>query len=345
MKLSKIRFLEIKGRNYDIGKVIGRKQKKEINYLFNKLILKTKLLKAAKKALPRHEKFFPDFVAELKGMADGANIPFVDLFAYNCFEDECGFKNFEGKCTTIFWKNSRNAFIGHNEEEFAANYGKLLLVEAGLNKKISFITLNYPGLLCGDSISINSFRMVHALDTVYPKKMHKAGFARSFIGRALLESRSIGQSRKILRKFPNFSGLHFLIFSQKENRGITLETYHKRLSEKPLEDSYAHAVHYLLNPFKKIPQDFNPISAFKVKRADVLMKKLGKPSFENVKNVLSDHYKKPMSICRHPKNDDLESSATLASVIIDLKKLSFNVANGNPCTNKYFKFIFASRKS
>ncbi len=338
MKLNKIRFLKIAGGNYEIGKAIGRKQKKEINYLFSKLILKTKLLQAAQKSLPRHEKFFPDFIAELKGIADGANASFIDLFAYNCFEDECGFKNFEGKCTTIFWENNQNAFIGHNEEEFAANYGKLLFVKANLNKKISFITLNYPGLLCGDSISINSFRMIHVLDTVYPKKRYKAGFARSFIGRALLESRSVSQSRKILSAFPNFTGLHFMIFSQKENRGIAIETYHKKLCETLLKGNYAHAVHYILNPFKKILQDFNPISIFKVKRANALMKELQKPSFENVKNILSDHYKRPTSICRHPKRGELESTVTLASVIIDLKKLSFNVANGNPCMNKYFKF-------
>ena len=71
-----------------------------------------------------------------------------------------------------------------------------------------------------------------------------------------------------------------------------------------------------------------------------MMNELQKPSFNNVKNVLSDHYKKPTSICRHPKKDNLESTATLASVIIDLKKLNINVANGNPCANRYFKYSF-----
>ncbi len=339
MKLSKIRFLHIKGRGYKIGMAIGEKQKKEIKYLLEKLIVPQKLLKRAESALPRHEKFFPDFIAELKGIADGAKVDFSRLFAFNCFEDHCRFRNHEEKCTTIFWKNNENKFIGHNEEEFAADYGKLILVKANLDKKNSFLTLNYPGLLCGDTISINSHGIIHAIDTIYPKKEYENGFARDFIGRALLESSSIENSRKIISNFPNFGGLNIMIYSKKEKRGISIETYCRKIVETNLKKSYIHAVHYISPLLKDIPQESIPISIFKIKRVKELINILKESSFKNIKNILSDHLEFPMSICRHPvKKGNLESAATLASVIINLKDFSYYVSNGNPCINKYSKY-------
>lgn len=231
-----MRFLHVKGTYSEIGKAIGKAQKKEIISLLGSIIIKEEIKAISEKALIRHKKAFPEFVQELEGIANGAGVDFLSLFAFNCFEDRISFKSHEEKCTTIFWPDKKGGFIGHNEEEFGFNYGKLLLVQADVADKGSFLSLNYPGILCGDSISINSHGMIHTIDTIYPLKITRNGYARSFIGRALLESSSLKQTKQVLAKFPNFEGLYILAYSKNEKKCIGIETYGNKISVMNLKE-------------------------------------------------------------------------------------------------------------
>lgn len=339
MELKPIRFLHAKGSYFDIGKAIGKAQKKGIISLLDSIIINKEIINLSKKALIRHKKAFPEFIQELEGIANGAGVDFRSLFAFNCFEDRISFKSHEEKCTTIFWPDKKGGFIGHNEEEFGFNYGKLLLVHADVADKGSFLSLNYPGILCGDSIAINSYGMVHVIDTIYPKKAYEEGFARSFIGRALLESSSLKQTEQILARFPNFEGLHVLVYSKSEEKCKGLETYGTKISAMTLGNNpYVHSNHYIFPEFKDIPQDFPPISPFKVKRAQEMLGKYKRRGIGMLKAILSDHTEFPNSICRHPIEGNLETTATLATVIISLNDFSFYVTNGNPCENKAVRY-------
>lgn len=339
MRLKPIRFLHTEGNYSEIGKAIGKAQKKEIISLLDSIIIKKEVKAMSEKALIRHKKAFPDFVRELKGIANGAGVDFLSLFAFNCFEDKISFKNHEEKCTTIFWPDKKGGFIGHNEEEFGFNYGKLLLVHATIKGKGSFVSLNYPGILCGDSISINSHGLLHSIDTIYPLKVYPNGYARSFIGRALLESSSLKQTKQVLTKFPNFEGLYILAYSKNEKKCIGIETYGNKTSTMNLGNNpYVHSNHYISAKFRDIPQDFPPISLFKVKRAHELLGRYKRKGVKVLGGILSDHNEFPLSICRHPLGDSLETTATLAAVVISLSDFSFYVANGNPCENELIRY-------
>jgi isopenicillin-N N-acyltransferase-like protein len=57
-------------------------------------------------------------------------------------------------------------------------------------------------------------------------------------------------------------------------------------------------------------------------------------SFSLLKNILSDHQNRPLSICRH-ENEQPDHNATIFSVIIDLNQRKLGVAVGNPCDNMF----------
>ncbi len=339
MKLNKIRFLYTKGTNREIGRAIGKKQRKEIKQVLSKLKNDNKLFVLAKKMLQRHRKVFPGFVEELEGMAEGAGVDFLKLFAFNCFEYNLyKFSEHKEKCTTIFWQGKSGRFVGHNEDGDAIHQDKILLVNAAVNNKCSFLTLNYPGLLCGDTVSVNSHRIVHAVNTLYPEKKFKEGFVRSFIGRALLESPSIEYSNKILSSYPNFEGLHVLIYSGKERRGIAVETIGPENFKINLDKNfYIHSNHYIFPPFKNGPQKISASSLNRIKKGIYLLNHSGELNLEKIKSILSDHRGFPLNICRHQNGD---MSMTLASGIVDINNWSVYAANGNPCQNKYFKIKY-----
>lgn len=58
---------------------------------------------------------------------------------------------------------------------------------------------------------------------------------------------------------------------------------------------------------------------------------------ETLKSTLRDHADYPKSICRHPdpEQPEIERSATLASLIVDLTAGEMHVTSGEPCQAEY----------
>jgi isopenicillin-N N-acyltransferase like protein len=81
--------------------------------------------------------------------------------------------------------------------------------------------------------------------------------------------------------------------------------------------------------------DVGPDSLYRIQRArDLLEMKIGDITIEDVQNALRDHAGHPRSICRHAENDR-DSSASIASIVVDLGKREMHVASGPPCEHPY----------
>lgn len=332
MKLGPIRFLTVRGTHTEVGRAIGKKQRGAIRSLFGQTKIPSALRRAAELALPRHKERLPHLVSELSGIAEGAGVNFMDLFTYNCFEYSCSPRAHNERCTTLFWKDSTNAFIGHNEESYSASYGQLILVRAHIKGSTPFLSFNYPGILCGDSVAANGNGMIQALDALYPRRRHPSGFARSFIARALLEAKTLIDAQKIIKALPSMEGMHFLLYSRKERKGLGIETYANRMAVTKLGDTFVHANHYESTALSRVPHAASKRSHFRVKRVRELFNELKEPSAENIHRILTDHRNTPYGLCKHPAGP--AASATLAQVLVDIKNGTFSVTNGIPCTHR-----------
>jgi isopenicillin-N N-acyltransferase-like protein len=62
---------------------------------------------------------------------------------------------------------------------------------------------------------------------------------------------------------------------------------------------------------------------------------------EVLKDIFRDHFNHPYSICRHPDaaRPEMERSATLASMIMDLTAGEMHVTVGEPCSMEYVKSL------
>lgn len=329
-------MLTVRGSHYEVGRAIGKKQCAAIRHLFDHVTIRTAFRKAAELGLSRHKERLPHLVSELSGMAEGAGVNLLDLFTYNAFEDSFNPRKHNERCTTLFWKDKQHAFIGHNEESFSAYYGHLILVRARVKGASPFLSFNYPGVLCGDSIAENGNGMIQALDALYPRRMNPTGFARSFIARALLEARTLTEAQRILKTLPSMGGMHFLLYSRRERQGVAIETYANRMAVTKLDDAFVHANHYESRALSYMPHAASKRSHFRVKRVRELFNELKNPSAENVHSILTDHRNNPYGLCKHPSG--LAASATLAQVIIDVNKGTFSVANGIPCSHKFKQY-------
>lgn len=329
-------LLTVRGNNYEVGCAIGKKQRGATRQLFNHVHINAAMRRAGERILANHKEKLPHLVSELSGVADGTGINLLDLFTYNAFEDSLNPRRRNERCTTLFWNDDVNTFIGHNEEAFSMTYGRLILLRAYIRGSAPHLSFNYPGLLCGDSIGMNSNGMIQALDALYPKKTNASGFIRSFIGRSLLEAKNLRDAERILKELPSTGGMHFLLYSRHERRGVSVETHINRIATLALPKSYVHANHYQLKPFLRLPHAATKRSHFRVTRVAELFKELRKPSGQHVHEILTDHRNHPYGLCKHPAGP--AASATLAQVIVDVHKGTFSVANGIPCSHAFKQY-------
>ena len=79
--------------------------------------------KFAKEWLPIYEKYYPEVLEEIKGLADGQNSSYEDFYTFllsmYCFE-------FDNHCTCIAVKNNNNILFGRNSD-FLVSLEKLYM--------------------------------------------------------------------------------------------------------------------------------------------------------------------------------------------------------------------------
>lgn len=121
--MNKFSVVKAKGSHYEVGRIIGKQLKSAITKLLttNKQIFKKDFLiylNRSKQFLIQAEKFFPQYVDELRGMSDGAQVQFTEVFLSNNRE----VANFDpmvlspNHCTIVGIPNKKGYVLGHNED-------------------------------------------------------------------------------------------------------------------------------------------------------------------------------------------------------------------------------------
>lgn len=104
-----------KGSHYDVGYKWGN-----LLYKNNKIISKQHTFKITEerkkfveKCLPIYEKYYPEILREIKGIADGQQDSYEDLCTFlmsmYCFE-------FDNHCTCFAFKDDNNIIFGRNSD-------------------------------------------------------------------------------------------------------------------------------------------------------------------------------------------------------------------------------------
>ena len=72
----------------------------------------------------------PHLVEQIRGMADGAGQPFLDLFFANAFEEVYGIVELRPveRCTAVVLRGTGRTLLGHNEQWYAGDEGSVGMV-------------------------------------------------------------------------------------------------------------------------------------------------------------------------------------------------------------------------
>ncbi|MDA3843129.1 MAG: C45 family autoproteolytic acyltransferase/hydrolase [Candidatus Kapabacteria bacterium] len=338
-------FLEVRGSYYDIGFQIGSFFVKNIKAVIQdrpgwienllEIVAKPAGRAFADELYNNVKKFFPHMYEELEGMAAGAKMDFEIIKLMSINSELNVFEKENPGCSTIFYKDDKRIWHFHNEDGHMAYTDRMFVLKAHPPSGVSYVSFVYPGMITGVGPSINSRGII--LTTNYIASLNPLpGIPRYFLGRAILEAKSLDEAFKFASKTPRAFPWHHNIMSVKDQKYISVETLPEGTVNKYEPNGfYLHTNHTIGDLTKDYAhQNLEYKNSSSVSRYEVLERKIeasggkiDKP--ETVLGWLSSHENKPYSPCRHPAGD--VTGATLGTAFFDVKKGVLRLYKGNPC--------------
>ncbi len=342
--MERIPFVKITGKdNYDFGFKLGRALKKEIQYKLerNKEFYRLKsysgkdfhvLIHKSKRFLKSVKKHLPKLLIEAKGLADGAEVPFDDLFVLMCDEEIVDFKVYASHCTSVALKTEEGILLGHDEDWFVEYKDKGLFLVNGKIKNNKFLALGYMGNLPGSALGFNSHGIAFTDNSLFSTKPF-FGVPRSFHLRGLLDAKNPNEAFKLLRNWRGVVSNTTLIFKDK---GIyTFENLENKTKVHEGEDWIIHTNHPLQKEDQNKDNTYSE-SLIRYRKANEIILRAKKLDIDILLKILRNHSAR---ICGHGKRkNQLDNTITVASIIMNPKARWMMVCDRNPCKGTYQKF-------
>lgn len=315
------------GTHYEVGLAIGKAMQVAIRQALgnNREVFKKDFsarIEASKPFQQQAQTYFPEYVEELRGMADGSGVSFDELFLSNNREaaDFNPYLSASDRCTIVGIPQERGYLLGHNEDWDASSLSLLYLLDATIGGTRIF-GLTYANSLAGDGVAVNGYGLAQGLNELYHADA-QVGVPKNFIGRAVLDCRSLEDVERLMKAVPRAGGWsHVLIHGA---RGWNIESSaREHVIERKSDERYAHTNHYLTE-LKRIDKG-NPESEKRLAKVQGRLDEVN--SVDDMKRLLSD--RADPRICR---------DGTIGSVIFDMSNKVAHIAYGQPTPESYVEY-------
>jgi Acyl-coenzyme A:6-aminopenicillanic acid acyl-transferase len=271
------------------------------------------------------ERSLPDQVATIGGMARGAEVSEVDLFAVNACEELEARRVPAERCSSFTAVGEGFTLLAHNEQWLAGDAGNVAVVveHATEGPPIASPTL----AACLPAVGMNArggAQGIHSLTAL----TDRVGIPRVLVSRHALES---ANREDVLRRagIEGRAGgyAHLLAFAGGD--ALTVETTSDRLGV--LDGPGGHTNHYLDPALAEDGDEPGSGSVSRLERLRELLAERPPASPEDAMAILADHGSEPQAICKHADGDGPDESTIVFAMVCELESRRMWVAAGNPC--------------
>lgn len=339
--MSRVPYVETGGTNYDIGYHTGALLKEKLithngdrQSFYRKFSKKcsSPLCQIVESSVKLISQYFPDYMEELKGLADGSSIPLEEILLL--VNEEAILNGAVNKCTTFAYKGAQSVILGHNEDWTTGYEEKLYVVKAKPSKGTAFISLAYLGCLGGSSVALNEYGIAFSGNSLF--KGCQSGIPKNIILRSQIEAKNLKEFEELASFNPRAVPNHSMAVDRKGNI-VSIEVGLKDQSAFYTSGSYVHTNHAIHESMMHLENGSAVNSIARYRTASEFIS--NKPLDDNLaKQILRSHADKPCTICIHSGAKNIQESQTVASGIVNLSEMSLAVTLGNPCRSKYEKF-------
>lgn len=322
--------LTISGSSFEIGFQHGSIAKKEVlgslSFYTAYYERKAKMNWAAastvaEKALPLLEKDWPDFIEEMKGIGEGANLPFLTILAMNLRQEISMGLESDG-CTSFAWKTDTTSLLAQNWDWEPPQQQNLINLNIKRTTKPSITMITEAGLL--GKIALNSSGVGVCINAIRARGVDFTRLPVHLAIRAALDSTSAASALARLDKAGVASAVHLLIGDATGSTSV--EYSNLDIIKFEMEDGViAHSNHFIGKHVEGVnPASFSRDSVERIGRAwELLGEARAKAGMEKgqmlgmMERMLEDERGLPGAINRVATEGS--PSATLFGVVMDLR--------------------------
>lgn len=297
---------------------------------------------------------YPQYVEELEGIAEGANVPFEELFLSLCEElwepaawlgvsplltgqmlHDTASPLLRG-CTDLAARGEATVqgqtLIAHNNDTSPESEDYLAILQVQAGDEPEFLGVTIGGL--GFSAGFNAAGVSMTGNAVSCRDI-RPGVPRLLLARAILASRRLGEAIDACLLPLRASNYNNVIADANG------EIYSMEGSATDCEPIYAednilsHSNHYVSWPMRRFEATPHHIgnSIFRYYRSQrLLQENYGRLSPLLLQQLLADHANYPGSICKHET-----TNTTTFSIIINLDERRTWIGRGRPCQTTYYE--------
>jgi isopenicillin-N N-acyltransferase like protein len=297
----------------------------------------------ARKYIPFAEERYPQYIEELKGIAQGANVSFDDVAIINAMEAVTMDALHLAKCTSMAVNQERTAnghvLMAHNEDWLPEDENDVYMIHARPLDDPPFLAMTYGALL--PNIGLNAYGIAQACDSVYPSDS-RIGIPRVLVSRAVLAARTPGQAiEQTLIRHRAAGYNHLIAHESGEMYNVEVSARRFALLSSP-DGCIAHANHYLDPQMQAIETDPDELISTRVRyfRALRLLRMAPVHTVNSLQAIQRDHVNHPDSICNHINlaEKPLDREKTVTALVMDLTNRQVHATWGTPCENDYFTY-------
>ncbi len=348
-------LVEVYGTHREMGCQIGEAQREQVQHSIENAHLLIEQSYAtleltwegatiqSRKYLPFAEERYPQYVDEMRGIADGANVTFDDVMTLNAMEAVTMDALHLTRCTSFAVNEERTAdghvLVAHNEDWIPEDENDVYVISAKPREEPPFLAMTYGGLL--PNVGFNAYGIAQLIDSVYPNDS-RIGIPRLVVSRAVLASRRLsGAIGRTLLPHRAAGYNHLLVHDSGEMYSVEVSS--RKFDILHGTDGFmVHTNHYLSQTMKEIESEPEELISSRVRffRANRLLRQNSAHNIKSLQAIQKDHVNLPNSICNHNIEgiDPLDRENTISAMVIDLTSREMHIAWGNPCQNAYHTY-------
>jgi isopenicillin-N N-acyltransferase-like protein len=348
-------LVRVSGSHREMGRSIGEACRKQVQHsIENGRILVSDAYQQleltwagaqiqARKYIPFAQERYPQYVDELIGIAEGANVEFDDLAVINAMEAVTMDALHLTRCTSMAVNDDRTAdghiLMAHNEDWVPEDEDDVFIIHAKPKSEPPFLAMTYGGLL--PNIGINAYGIAQMCDSVYPNDS-RIGTPRVVVSRAVLAARTPGEAIRNVLAAQRAAGYNHLVVHE-SGELYSVEVSARKFSILYGEDGYiVHTNNYLSPQMQQLEREPEDLVSSRVRyfRALRLIKREEYHTIKTLQSIQRDHVNFSNSICNHSidATDPLDREKTVNAMVIDLTAREMHISWGNPCENPYHTY-------
>src|SRR4030043_366071 len=228
-----------------------------------------------RKYIPFAEERYPEYVDELCGLSEGANVDFDDVGVVNALEAVTSDALHLSKCTSMAVSETNTAdghvLIGPNEDWIPEDEPDVYLIHAEPDDDPPFLAMTYGALL--PNIGFNAYGIAQCCDSVYPNDS-RIGIPRVVVSRAVLAAKTPTEAiRQMLipRRAAGYN--HLLVHESGEIYSVEVSS--RKFGILYGQDGYmVHTNHYLDSTMQMIEYEPDELISTRIRyfRANRLLR-------------------------------------------------------------------------